>query len=205
MRAIHQALRRDAARLEEVAPRLEGSKSVPAPVREGWQEFRDELVRHHEAEDDDLWPVLRARLRDPNDLREVELMVDEHGQLQHAIDAVDRALSHHTDVLAAAHTLAGSLRDHLDHEERTIFPLLEHHLSRREWQTFLLTERRRTPLRHRPEFLAWVLEDATKRDTEAVLAELPPPGRVAYRRILGPRYAAKHRWHPRGTAPQPES
>ena len=133
-------------------------------------------------------------------------MVEEHHRLADLIAAADRALASPDVVPRPMFADLGSvLRDHLDHEERTIFPLLEHHLSRREWQTFLLTERRRTPLRHRPEFLAWVLEDATKRDTEAVLAELPPPGRVAYRRILGPRYAAKHRWHPRGTAPQPES
>src|SRR5205814_3162909 len=57
---------------------------------------------------------------------------------------------------------------------------------------FLITERRRTPLRERPEFLGWVLDDANDDDTRAVLAELPPPGRMVYRYVIGPRYRAGH-------------
>src|SRR5262249_55365742 len=71
MRALHEALRRDARRLETIAPRLKDATRMPATVEAGWHEFRDELVRHHEAEDDDLWPVLRAHLRDVSDLRDV--------------------------------------------------------------------------------------------------------------------------------------
>jgi len=194
MRAMHAALRRDAARFVSVAPRLKGAERIPPTIEDGWTQFRDELVRHHGAEDDDLWPALRSHLSAPNDFHELDLMVEEHRQLQPAIDAVEDALAERRDVLAAAKPLASVLGDHLDHEERKIFPLLERHLSRREWRSFLVTERRRTPLRHRPEFLTWVLDDASERDTAAVLAELPPPGRVVYRRLLRPRYVAKHRW-----------
>jgi hypothetical protein len=88
--------------------------------------------------------------------------------------------------------LGSALRDHLDHEERTVLPLLEQHLSRAEWRQFLVTERNRTPLRERPTFLAWVLDGAEDADREAVLGELPPPGRVVYRRVIGPRYRARH-------------
>jgi hemerythrin-like domain-containing protein len=201
MRAIHQALRRDATRLEAIAPRLEGVERIPAPVEAAWEEFRDELVVHHNAEDDDLWPILRGHLDDPDDLREVDLMVEEHRQLQPAIDTLDQALSRHTEIAPAASGLVDTLRRHLDHEERTIFPLLEQYLSKREWRNFLMTERRRTPLRHRPDFLAWVLDDATEHDAGVVLNELPPPGRVVYRRFIGPRYAATHQWQPEPSAP----
>jgi hemerythrin-like domain-containing protein len=194
MRAMHQALRRDATRLEAIAPRLGGTARIPASVEDGWHAFRGELVRHHNAEDEDLWPLLRTHLRESSDLHQVDLMVDEHRQLEASINAVDRGLANHADIAAAAGALVRCLRDHLDHEERAIFPLLERHLSRREWRRFLLTERRRTPPRHRPDFLSWVLEDATERDSAAVLDELPPPGRLVYKRILAPRYAARHRW-----------
>jgi hypothetical protein len=121
-------------------------------------------------------------------------MVEEHRVLQPAIDAVDAALSRGSGVRAASAALGEVLHRHLDHEERAVFPLLERHLSRHEWREFLVTERRRTPLRHRPEFLTWVLDEAGAADTEAVMVELPPPGRLVYRRFLRPRYLAKHRW-----------
>ena len=60
--------------------------------------------------------------------------------------------------------------------------------ARAEWHAFLVTERRRTPLLARPEFLGWVLDEASPDDARAVLAELPPPGRLAYRYVIGPRY-----------------
>ncbi|HZP28581.1 MAG TPA: hemerythrin domain-containing protein [Acidimicrobiia bacterium] len=194
MRAMHAALRRDMTRMQAVAPRLDRAENVPRTVDEGWDEFRDELVRHHDAEDRDLWPVLRNHLDAAGDLHEVDLMVEEHQQLLPAVAAVDDALADRHQVTAAAERLGEILHRHLDHEERTIFPLLERHLSRREWRRFLLTERRRTPLRQRPAFLTWVLDDASERDAAAVLAELPPPGRLVYRRVLRPRYAARHRW-----------
>jgi hemerythrin-like domain-containing protein len=194
MRAMHDALRRDMARLRTVAPWLEGSQDGMPHVREGWDEFRTELQRHHAAEDDDLWPVLRQHVTLEHDHREIDAMVDEHRKLEPAIAAVDTALANGTGITPAVDELDEVLVRHLDHEERTIFPLLEQHLSRREWRTFLVTERRRTPLRHRPEFLTWVLDDANDSDSAAVLAELPPPGRLVYRRVLAPRYAAKHRW-----------
>jgi iron-sulfur cluster repair protein YtfE (RIC family) len=194
MRAMHDAFRRDLNRLEALVPRLASMAAAPPEIHEGWNEFRNELVRHHDAEDDDLWPVLRGRLNAAADLHEIDLMVDEHRQLQPAIDAVDDALAHGADLSAPVDRLGTLLEQHLDHEESTIFPLLERHMSRREWRMFLLTERRRTPLRQRPRFLTWVLDEANERDTAAVMAELPPPGRVVYRRLLQPRYAAKHRW-----------
>src|SRR6266536_6460694 len=64
MRAIHAGLRRDAARLESLAPQLERRGGVPADVPKGWDTFRQTLHVHHAAEDDDLWPVLRSHLTD---------------------------------------------------------------------------------------------------------------------------------------------
>jgi len=38
----------------------------------------------------------------------------------------------------------------------------------------------------RPEFLTWVLDDASEQDAAAVLVEIPPPARLVYRRVLRP-------------------
>ena len=195
MRAIHAGLRRDAARLESLAPQLEPPGGGPQAPR-GWVTFRSILQVHHGAEDDGLWPVLRGHLTDPQDLHQLDVMVAEHRDLDAAIQAVDAALGSGAGVAAAARGLGETLRRHLDHEEQQVFPLLERHLSQREWRGFLLTERRRRALRERPEFLTWVLDDANGQDAAAVLRELPRPAHVVYRRVLRPRYDAQQRWQP---------
>src|SRR5262245_46470231 len=153
MRAIHAGLRRDAARLQALAPQLEHEDGRPGAVPKGWSTFRQTLEVHHAAEDDDLWPVLRGHLTDAEDLHQLDLMVAEHRGLTAAIQAVDAALASGVGVMSAAQNLGDILGDHLDHEEQQVFPLLERHLTRGEWRRFLLTERRRRSARERPEFL----------------------------------------------------
>jgi hemerythrin-like domain-containing protein len=196
MRAIHAGLRRDAARLQALAPELERGDRRPGAVPKGWAIFRQTLEVHHAAEDDDLWPVLRSHLAQAEDLHQLDLMVEEHRGLTAAIQAVDAALASGVGVTKAAQDLGGVLGDHLDHEEQQVFPLLERHLSRGEWRRFLLTERRRRSPRERPEFLTWVLDEASDEDTAAVLAELPRPAHLVYRRLLRPRYEAQRLWQP---------
>ena len=82
----------------------------------------------------------------------------------------------------------------LAHEERAVLPLVERNLSDAQWHGFLETERRKSPPRERPTFLAWVLDDADPQDVDAVLRELPPPGRVVFRNFIQPRYEARHLW-----------
>jgi Hemerythrin HHE cation binding domain len=196
MRAIHAGLRRDALRLESLALQLGRRGGAPADVPRGWATFRQTLLVHHAAEDDDLWPALRSHLTDDEDAHQLDLMVEEHRGLTAAIDAVDAALTSGVGVTTAARELGEVLRRHLDHEEQRAFPLLQRHLSRREWRRFLLTERRRRSPRERPEFLTWVLDDAGDEDAAAVMAELPRPAHLVYRRLLRPRYDPQRRWQP---------
>jgi hemerythrin-like domain-containing protein len=196
MRAIHAGLRRDAARLEALAPQLERRGGARDGAPKGWATFRQTLQVHHAAEDDDLWPTLRRHLTDDQDLHQLDLMVEEHRGLTAAIQTVDTALADGVGVPAAAGELGGVLRRHLDHEEQHVFPLLERHLSRREWRGFLRTERRRRAPRERPEFLTWVLDEASDEDAAAVMAELPRPAHLVYRWVLQPRYHAQQRWQP---------
>ena len=200
MWAMHAALRRDMSRIEAAASSPDAQGQVPADVRAAWTRFRHALERHHSAEDEDLWPVLRRHLVMSEEQQVIDHMVGEHEALSSAIAAVDAALTEGVDVDGAVGELGRTLRQHLDHEEGSALPLLELHLSRDEWRRFLHTERRRTPVRERPEFLSWVLADADETDAAAVLAEIPPAGRVVYRHVLAPRYAARHRWPAGGGA-----
>ena len=148
--------------------------------------------RERIVEDEDLWPALRRHLETTEDQGEVDRMIDEHRDLLAAIEAVDLALDEGGNPDQGLAGLGHALRDHLDHEERRVLPLLQHHMSRAEWQAFLRTERRRTPLRDRPDFLGWVLDEASPQDTNAVLSELPPPGRLVSQHMILPRYQARH-------------
>jgi hypothetical protein len=202
MWAMHAALRRDMSRLEAATSGLDAqggvASDVPADIRTAWTRFRHALERHHSAEDEDLWPALRRHLVMSEEQQAVDRMVEEHEALSSTIAAVDTALADGVNVGGAVGELGRTLRQHLDHEEVNVLPLLELHLSRHEWRRFLHTERRRTPVRERPEFLSWVLADAGETEAAAVLAEIPPPGRLVYRYVLAPRYAAHQRW-PAGT------
>jgi hemerythrin-like domain-containing protein len=194
MRALHAALRRDLSRLQAVASQLDRSTPTPSTVLAGWDAFRSQLDNHHGAEDDDLWPVLRRKLSDPTQLGAVDAMVEEHKHIPAALADVDAALRAGGELTMPVERLSTVVRDHLEHEEREVLPLLERHLTRAEWRAFLLTERGRRSPRERPEFLTWILDDADDQDAAAVLVELPPPARLVYRRVLRPRYQAQHRW-----------
>lgn len=194
MRAMHAALRRDLSRLREVAGQLDGAASTPATVLAGWEEFRSQLENHHSAEDENLWPVLRPKLSDPGDLASVDAMVQEHGHIPPALAAVDAALRGGGDLPAAAQRLSTGVLDHLAHEEGDVLPLLEQHLTHAQWRAFLHQERDRRKPRERPEFLVWVLDGASEQDTATILAEMPRPVGLVYRRFLKSRYDAQHRW-----------
>jgi hypothetical protein len=194
MRALHAALRRDLSRLRDVAAQLDSSAGAPPTVLAGWDAFRAQLDNHHAAEDEDLWPVLRGELSDPGDLALVDAMVAEHRQIPPALAGVDAALRGGGELAAPVELLEAAVLDHLAHEEREVLPLLEQHLTRAQWRAFLHKERGRRSPRERPEFLAWILDDAGEQDAAAVLTEMPPAARLAYRRVLRPRYDAQHRW-----------
>jgi Hemerythrin HHE cation binding domain len=194
MRALHAALRRDLSRLHEVAGRLDGSEGAPPTVLAGWEEFRAQLENHHLAEDDDLWPVLQRQLYDPGELASVDAMVEVHRHIPPALAATDAALRGGGDLAASVERLSAVVADHLAHEEREVLPLLEQHLTQAQWRAFLHKERNRRSPRERPEFLTWILDSAGEQDAAAVLAEMPPPARLVYRRVLKPRYEAQHRW-----------
>jgi hypothetical protein len=184
MYAMHAAFRRDLDRLS-----LRAASPSPKTI-DGWRLLRKELEYHHRAEDDDLWPMLRRKVTDPV----IDTMVAEHAAIPPALDAVETAMATGGSAAEAVTMLRRLVVDHLDHEEHEVLPLVEKYLTAQEWHDWLMLERRKQPARARVEFLTWVLDDAAPADTEAVLRELPAPGRVVYRRLLAPRYRRRRLW-----------
>jgi Hemerythrin HHE cation binding domain len=184
MYAMHAAFRRDLDRLVSQAH---------APTEhtiDGWDVLRRQLESHHQAEDDDLWPVLRAHVDTPV----VDDMEHEHAMVPPALDAVQRAIDDGESFDDQARELRRVVVEHLDHEERAALPLIATYLSDQEWHDWLVKERSKHQPKERVEFLSWVLDDADADSADTVLRELPPPGRVVYRRVLAPRYRRRHLW-----------
>jgi len=203
MRALHAALRRDLSRLREAVAKPGSLAGAPTTVLAGWDAFRTQLGNHHAAEDDDLWPVLRRELSDAADLASVDAMMEEHQHIPPALASVDAALRGVGELTGPVELLSAVVLDHLAHEEREVFPLIERHLSQAQWRAFLHKERARLSPRERPEFLAWILDGANEHDAATVLAEMPRPARLVYRWILRPRYDAQRRWQIPGPGSRP--
>jgi iron-sulfur cluster repair protein YtfE (RIC family) len=194
MLALHAALRRDISRMKEATARIEDSANVPTTVLAGWDAFKTELDFHHHAEDEDLWPALRNELSDPQELAAVDTMVEEHKHIEPALAGADSAFHGTGELNQTVDALSTVVLDHLAHEEREVLPLIEQHMTRGQWRSFLTTARNRRPRKEQPEFLAWVLDDAGDQDTAAVFSVIPPPARLVYRWVLRPRHDAQHLW-----------
>jgi hypothetical protein len=184
MFAMHGAFRRDLDRL------VRQSDTPTAHTLDGWDVLRRQLESHHRAEDEDLWPIVRAHVESPL----LDVMAREHAEILPAIDRVQLAIDEHRSFHDEARALQQLVNDHLDHEERDVLPLIARHLDEQEWHDWLVKERGKHPPRERVEFLGWVLDDAEPNNADAVLRELPPPGRVVYRRVLEPRYRRRQLW-----------
>src|SRR5215831_5066353 len=87
------------------------------------------------------------------------------------------------------------MRTHLSGRPDAL-PLLQRSLSQAEWQGFVTDQRRKSGIRGAAQFLPWLLDGASAEQTQVVLAELPAPLRVVYRRIWQPRYARHDHWEP---------
>jgi Hemerythrin HHE cation binding domain len=196
MLAMHAALRRDVERLR----RASRTQRVTPEVVAGWELFRRELDVHHRAEDDDLWPRLRSRLTDSGDQATVGAMYDEHREIPSRLQRVAATLEA-GDSAEAVDELARVLLHHLDHEECDALPLVTAHLSEQEWHQFLMFERSKRAPRQRVEFLTWVLDEAPPRHADAVLRELPPPGRLVYRLVLRRLHDRRNLWNTDTAAP----
>jgi iron-sulfur cluster repair protein YtfE (RIC family) len=204
MVAFHDAFRRDLAHLARTATRHRADLDDPArrtAVLAGWELFKTQLHVHHTAEDADLWPRMRTHLADrPDQLALLQAMQDEHARIDPLLAAVEGALADrdggHQRLGDTVDALAGELHGHLTHEEREVLPLIDESLTPAEWGAFGNDQRRRIGIRGGAQLFPWLLEEASPEQVKAVLAGLPSPLRVVYRRIWQPRYGRHDHWEP---------
>ncbi|MDT5195740.1 MAG: hypothetical protein QOH20_2494 [Mycobacterium sp.] len=197
MFVVHNAFRRDLARMQAAAAGADDPATRNA-LRAGWATFSRYLTIHHVAEDEVLWPPMRAKLRGRADETHLlDAMADEHSQLDPVLRDIDDNLTHgsasHLVVLFG--DLAAILTGHLDHEEADALPLVRETLTAAEWKAFGDDQRRRVGVSRAAWFFPWLLDGTTPDVQATVLAIVPAPLRLVYRLIWEPRYRRRSPRH----------
>ncbi|HEY3632780.1 MAG TPA: hemerythrin domain-containing protein [Jatrophihabitantaceae bacterium] len=188
----HDAFIRD---LRRMAAAVEAGAITPS-VRTGWAMFAHQLHVHHTAEDEALWPPLRAKVEAADEDAVLDQMELEHAALEPLLERIDRALADRDDVglREPVGALRAGLTAHMRHEEDAALPLVAKHLGPDGWRAFGQHFRTTQGLRGAVGFFPWLLDD-TPAPTEAhVLKIVPPPVRLLYRAVWKPRYQRAPRW-----------
>lgn len=202
-RVIHGAVRRDLARLESaLAAAPDGDRARAGDLRNAYAFLQGELVRHHEGEDDLIFPMLARVGADTGLIGEME---DEHHAMAEALQSTRVALERYADTGSAADARAARdqveqaqevVDQHLTHEERDLEPVMVAHAESDEWKA-VEKQLRRQPPRVAGPFFAWI-QDGMGHEEEAYLGSaVPAPVRFLMSRVFGRSY---HReiapvWH----------
>ncbi|MGI8880274.1 MAG: hemerythrin domain-containing protein [Jatrophihabitans sp.] len=185
MYAAHDAFTRHLERLASAVG--QGAATAPGTMVR-WELFKKQLHIHHTAEDETLWPQLRAAVSAPEDIAVLDAMELEHAQLDPQLGRVDAAFASGGAAAATIDDLAAGLGAHMRHEENEALPLIETQLGRPGWDVFTRGIRKTQGLRGAAVYLPWLLDGAPQAVQQEVLGMLPPPARVLYRRLWRRKY-----------------
>jgi hemerythrin-like domain-containing protein len=193
-RVVHAAVRRDLDRLESALGRArDGDVARARELERAYANLQQELTRHHEGEDQFVFPFVTRVGGDPDLLKAMD---DEHHAMADALMETRAAM--------AAYASSGSAADaetarvsvartravvdrHLSHEENDLEPLLEPHLQSAEWKAVERQLRPRSlPVTGR--FLAWIQDGMTKEGRAYLRATIPPPVVAVLGRFAGRAY-----------------
>ena len=193
MYVAHEAFVRDLHRMSEAASR--GDALSPS-VLAGWAMFTKQLHIHHTAEDDALWPPLRAKVTRLDEIAVLDEMELEHAQIEPLLERADKAIAAHDAVtlLDTVRALESGLTAHMQHEEHEALPLVAKRLGPAGWKAFAGHIRRTQGLSGAAEYLPWLLDERPDATQTTVLKVLPPPVRLVYRAVWRPRYHRTPRW-----------
>lgn len=211
MKVIHRALTREFALFPALVAAVPAGDTARARrVAAHVELILGMLHEHHEAEDELLWPVLRARV--PLERGLIDTMEAQHHAIAAAIGEVEAALPLWTAAAGAderaslvphLHDLEKVLAEHLALEESEVLPLIHEHLTVPEWLA-----PQAHAMKHGPSGLSAklllagaVLEEASPREQAWFLGEMPPPARVMWR-LFGARQYANHVRAVRESVPQ---
>jgi hemerythrin-like domain-containing protein len=215
MGVVHDALRRDLARLQSA---LSGSPPPGDAQRRAlaghidW--MMDFLHHHHHGEDTGLWPLVRQRNPQAGPL--LDQMEADHAAITLAVELLRQAAGRYAsrgsepdraNVAAALSALAEPLLPHLRGEEDDAMPLVSATLTDAEWRAWDQQHNVRGKSLSRLAAEGHWLMDGLDPDRRDVLLHLvPAPARIIIVKGYGRRYraACARRWGPGvNVTPQP--
>ena len=190
MYAAHDAFSRH---LDRIAEALDRDGHLSGGTAERWTLFAKQLHVHHAAEDEALWPALRAAIASPDELAVLDAMEAEHAQLDPQLGRIDAQVGAGlaADAAASVRELASGLARHMRHEENAALPLLDAYLGRAGWAEFVQQIRSTQGISGAAGYLPWLLDGAPADIAKQVLGGLPPPVRLVYRAVWRRRYRAR--------------
>jgi iron-sulfur cluster repair protein YtfE (RIC family) len=192
MYVTHDAFRRDLDRLEAAA---QAGKTDDPRVRDGWENFKTQLLIHHSVEDEKLWPRLTPLAKDPDARRLLNDMEAEHARLDPLLDGFDRALEDGAeDLVVRVKELADVLGQHLEHEEEEALPLIQSVMTSGDWRAFGRAMARRQGIRGASVWVPWITDGMPRAEQRRFLARFPAPLRVLNRLLWDPRYRGRRLW-----------
>jgi iron-sulfur cluster repair protein YtfE (RIC family) len=195
----HAGMRIEYGRLAAVA-RTASDPEHMALVEDQVALVTELLHNHHTAEDEEVWPRLRARA--PHAVPELDRLESEHEVLDPLIArAADRTtpLRDRADALAEMHTLVNA---HLDREESVAVPLILEHFTRAEWDALVDRADQEMTRRRQPLIFGWLASCGTPEQRSAALATVPAVARLLFRWFWWPSYRRRYVALYGGTAPE---
>jgi hemerythrin-like domain-containing protein len=193
-RVIHDAVRRDLTRLSTaLGAARDDDRARAAELDRAYAFLRDELTRHHEGEDEYLWPWLASVGVDPDLLTTMQA---EHEGMSAALADTGTAMQAYaaTGSAADAATARASVLStqevverHLTHEEQELEPQLRPHLDSPGWKAVEKKLRAVSP-RVAGSFFAWLTDGMSDQDRAYLRSTVPPPVVTVLSKVLGRSY-----------------
>jgi hemerythrin-like domain-containing protein len=194
-RVIHGAVRRDLDRLSTALSRAVGDdRARAAELDRAYGFLRDELTRHHEGEDEHLWPWLASVGVDPGLLA---TMQSEHDGMSAALADTGTAMQAYAVTGSgddAATARASVLRTqetverHLTHEEQELEPQLRPHLDSPGWKAVEKKLRSVSP-GVAGQFFAWLTDGMSDEHRAYLRSTVPTPVVTVLAKVFGRRYS----------------
>ena len=193
-RVIHNAVRRDIDRLDAaLAAAPDGDTARAGQLHRAYAQLHAQLKKHHEQEDEFVFPALVRLGIDETLLGEMD---GEHHAMADALAETAKVMDTYGATGSAGD--AGAARDslattkqvverHLTHEEQELEPLMAPHMESAEWKK-VEKQLRKGPIREAGIFFAWLTDGMDPVSRDYLNSAVPGPVVKVLSKVVGRSY-----------------